>query len=195
MSAPAAAPRNRNAAVLDAAAELFATKGFRETTMRDIARAAGMLHGSIYYHYGSKEDLLLAVYSAGVESFVAAFAALAEIRDPWERLRRGLALHIAAITRDDPYTRVVNRVRPDQVARHAAALTGLRDRYEDCFRALIDALPLAPGVDRRLLRLMILGAGNHAQLWYRAGGPQTAEEIGRAFADYLIRPIAAGGQA
>ena len=182
---------NRNFALLDAAADLFATKGFRETTMRDIASAVGMLAGSIYYHHGSKDELLLAVYEAGVENLVRAFnEAVGQETDPWERLLGGMAVHIAAITRDDAYTRVVNRVWPDQVPKHAEALTVLRDRYERCFRSLIDDLPLEPWVDRRLLRLMILGAGNHAQFWFNPGGRLNAEDIGRAFARFLIDPIA-----
>ena len=70
MSTAAKRSNNRNEALLDAAAELFSTQGFRETTMRDIAKAAGMLPGSIYYHHGSKDDLLLAVYAAGVDRIV-----------------------------------------------------------------------------------------------------------------------------
>ena len=182
---------NRNDALLEAAAELFATKGFRETTMRDIAGAAGMLPGSIYYHHGSKDDLLLEVYEAGVETFVRALTeALEPVGDPWERLRRGMALHIAAITRDDAFIRVVNRVWPKQVPKHEAALIALRDRYEDCFGGLIDDLPLAPWVDRRLLRLMLLGAGNQVQFWFDPEGQQTAEEIGQLFARLVIEPIA-----
>lgn len=191
MKAATTRTNNRNLALLDAAAELFASKGFRETTMRDIASAAGMLPGSIYYHHGSKDDLLLAVYEAGVENFVTTFgAALGSENDPWERLRRAMAVHISAITRDDAYTRVVNRVWPDQVPKHGAALAGLRERYEQCFRGVMNDLPLAPWVDRTLLRLMILGAGNHAQFWFKADGGTAAEDIGEAFARFLIDPIA-----
>lgn len=190
VKAAATRTNNRNSELLDAAAELFATQGFRETTMRDIAAEAGMLPGSIYYHHGSKDDLLLAVYEAGVENFVAAFSEAVETEsDPWQRLRHAMAVHIAAITKDDPYTRVVNRVLPDQVPKHARGLTLLRERYECCFRDVISALPLAPWVDRTLLRLMILGAGNHAQNWFKSDGGETAEGIGRAFERFLEEPI------
>ena len=47
------APRqdNRRAQLLDAAARLFRERGFHATSMRDIAKAVGMLSGSIYYHF------------------------------------------------------------------------------------------------------------------------------------------------
>ena len=58
------APRqdNRRQQLLDVAARLFRERGYHVTSMRDIAREVGMLSGSIYYHFPSKEEMLLAVY-------------------------------------------------------------------------------------------------------------------------------------
>ena len=192
MKASAKRSNNRNDALLDAAAELFSTQGFRETTMRDIAKTAGMLPGSIYYHYGSKDDLLLAIYETGVERIVEEFSKAVLPEDkPWERLGVAISAHIGAITRQTPYMRVINRVLPEHVSKHAAALSRLRRRYEDCFRDLIDGLPLAPHVDRSLLRLMVLGAVNHTQFWFEPDGKRTPSEVGDAFARLLIEPIVA----
>ena len=57
---------NRRERLMDAAAELFSRRGYRATTVRDIAAAVGMLPGSVYYHFPSKGALLLAVYEEGV---------------------------------------------------------------------------------------------------------------------------------
>ena len=192
MKAAARRSNNRIDALLDSAAELFSTQGFRETTMRDIAKAAGMLPGSIYYHYGSKDDLLLAVYEAGVERIIEEFCkAVLPVEEPWERLGVAISAHISAITRQTPYMRVISRVLPEHVAKHAVPLSRLRQLYEDCFRDLIDGLPLAPSVDRSLLRLMVLGAVNHAQFWFEPNGKRTPSEVGEAFARFLFEPIAA----
>jgi AcrR family transcriptional regulator len=48
--------------ILDAALEMFRTKGFEETTVRDIAAAAGVALGAAYYYYPSKDSLVLAFY-------------------------------------------------------------------------------------------------------------------------------------
>ena len=76
---------NRREALLDAAAAMFAAKGYDGTSIRDIAGAVGMLPGSLYYHFKSKEELLLAVYRKGVARFEAAIdAALGETAaEPW----------------------------------------------------------------------------------------------------------------
>lgn len=67
--------RNR---ILDTALRLFRERGFAETTMRDVAAAAGVATGAAYYYFRSKEDLVMAFYlrtseEAG-EAFAAAFA-------------------------------------------------------------------------------------------------------------------------
>jgi AcrR family transcriptional regulator len=51
----------RRAGILDIAERLFAERGFDFVTVRDIAAAAGVTHPLIYYHWGSKRDLLAAV--------------------------------------------------------------------------------------------------------------------------------------
>lgn len=187
---PAPRADNRNQALLDAAAKLFAEQGFRETTIRDIASAVGMLPGSIYYHYASKDALLLAVYEAGVEEFIAELErSVADIADPWDRLRVAMATHVSVSTRSH-YSKVIARVQPTPRPKHADAMILLRDRYEQWFRCLIDDLPLAPWVDSSLLRLMILGVVNQPQYWFDPTGRRTPEEIGVGFARFLIESIA-----
>ncbi|HEX4883597.1 MAG TPA: TetR/AcrR family transcriptional regulator [Casimicrobiaceae bacterium] len=168
----AATPRadNRLPQVLDAAARLFRERGYAVTSMRDIAAAAGMLAGSLYYHFASKEDLLVAVYAEGVKRIGSAVeAAYAAGGDPWERLERVCAAHLTALLADSDYGQVVIRVRPDDVPDVAPRLTELRDGYERLFARAVDALPLARKADRRTLRLMLLGALNWSQTWYRPG--------------------------
>jgi AcrR family transcriptional regulator len=54
--------------ILDAALDLFRTRGFEETTMRGIAATAGVSLGSAYYYFESKEDLVMAFYERAMEA-------------------------------------------------------------------------------------------------------------------------------
>jgi len=65
----------------------------------------------------------------------------------------------------------------------------LRDQYEDLIQAHIDALPLPEGTDRRLLRLFVIGAAHHAQVWHRPGG-QTPAEIATELARMVRASVA-----
>ncbi len=66
---------SRRDEILEVAAEVFAERGIKETTVRDIGEAAGILSGSLYYHFESKEqivlDLLLPSVQANYERLVS----------------------------------------------------------------------------------------------------------------------------
>lgn len=167
------APRqdNRRQQLLDVAARLFRERGYHVTSMRDIAREVGMLSGSIYYHFPSKEEMLLAVYEEGLRHIAERVdAAVSGQRTPWERLEAGCAAHLEAMLELSDYTQVMIRVLPPEGGKVAQRLLELRDRYEARFRGLIDALALPEGADRRYLRLLLMGGLNWSHVWYHPGG-------------------------
>ncbi len=174
----ASGPRahNRRREILDAAAGLFASHGFHAASMREIAAAAGMLPGSLYYHFPSKDELLLAVYEDGVRRIAERFDAALEPADPpWARLEAACIAHLEVLLEaGGDYAQVVVRVRPEDCPAMAKQLVALRDAHEDRFKALIAALDLPEGADRQALRLMLLGALNWTQTWYRPGGDPPA---------------------
>lgn len=190
MATTARAPRadNRLPLLLDCAARLFGERGFHGTTIRDVVRGADMLPGSLYYHFAAKEQLLAAVYAEGVARITGRVqAAIARRSDPWQRLTGACVAHLEALLDEGDYAQVMIRVRPGDVPEVAAQLTALRDRYESLFIELIDALPMRPNVDRRALRLMLLGALNWSQTWYRRGRDDP-RVIARHFVALLRRP-------
>jgi AcrR family transcriptional regulator len=181
---------NRVKPLLDAAAGQFAARGYRAATIRDIAAAVGMLPGSVYYHFPSKQALLLAVYEEGVRRISARLdESTAGESDPWRRLRKAAEAHLETILDRSAYACVMNRVSPDQVPEIEQELVGLRSAYESRFVALFDELPLQEDTDRGLLRLMLLGALNWAQVWYRPDR-RSIPDIARAFVDNLRMPLA-----
>lgn len=176
--------------VLDAAAQLFCRQGYEGTTMREIAAAVGMLPGSLYCHFATKDELLAAVYARGVDRVCEAVrAAIGRHDDPWRRLEAACVAHLEAILRDDDYARVVVRIRPGDVPTADRALVVQRDRYESLWCALVDALPLRPRTDRRAVRLMLLGALNWSQTWYRPEGPASPRRIARRFVALVRRGL------
>ena len=181
---------NRLDLLLDAAAKLFAAQGYRETTIREISTSIGMLPGSVYYHFSSKHELLLAVYEQGVKRMIERLEAAPslESNDPWKRVEATLVAHLDSILEDNDYASVMISVRPDNVPEVADELRNLRNRYESRFRTLIDELPLPEGTDRHLLRLMLIGAANWTQFWYRPGR-QSPEEIGETLINFLRKPL------
>jgi AcrR family transcriptional regulator len=161
--------------ILAVAARLFAAGGFEATSMRDIAAPSGLLAGSMYHHFRSKNDLIEAVYRAGVAEIADAVdRALTEVRGPWPRLEAASAAHLEALLADSAHaavmTAAVRRLEP----RLRRKLVALRDGYERRFVDLVADLPLPPGTDRSLWRLQLLGALNWTPTWYRPRGKSPA---------------------
>lgn len=184
-STPGMRSNNRLPKVLQEAARVFRAKGYGAASIRDIVRAIDMLPGSLYYHFPSKEALLLDVYAEGVRRFSEAVsAAIAPSAAPWAQLEAACIAHLETLLQESDFAQVVVRVRPSDVPAIAAELAALRRGYEALFGGLIQALPLARGVERRSLRLMLLGALNWSQTWYRSGrdNPRT---IARQFVALL----------
>ena len=178
---------SRREALLDAAAAMFAAKGYDGTSIRDIAGAVGMLPGSLYYHFKSKEELLIAVYRKGVARFEAAIdQALASTgADPWQAIEAACAAHLSILLDGGDYARIVN---PEFVRSFPAdmlpTLNAERDRYERHFEKLIAALPLGAETDRWLFKVALFGSLNWSQTWYRKGR-YTPQDIAPTFIGML----------
>lgn len=151
-------------------ARLFARGGFGATSMRDIAGEAGMLAGSMYYHFPSKNDLIAAVYERGVAEIGSAVdSALRGVQEPWARLEAACVAHLESLLADRAHAAVMTADLGQLDAKLRRRLVAMRDGYERRFVELVAALPLAAGSDRTLWRLQLLGAMNWTPTWYRAG--------------------------
>ena len=185
--AAAAAKSNRRVALLAAAARHFANGGFEAASMRDIAREVGMLAGSMYYHFPSKDALIEELYALGVGQVTSAVErALVDVTGPWPRLEAACVGHLDALLSDSSFARVMTADLSRVPPRLRRRLVARRDAYEQRFTALISDLPLPPDIDRRLLRLHVLGALNWTPTWYRPGG-ETPAAIARALARCIRR--------
>lgn len=179
----------RRAQVLAAAAREFSAKGYEASSLRDIAAAAGVLAGSIYYHFQSKDDLFATVHAEGFRQLHEALdRALVDLTDPWARLEAACAAHLEQLVNGNDIA-VVTAASLFRTMRPALQrrLNRQRDDYERRFRDLIGALKLGPRIDRSLLRLMLLGALNWTRVWYQPGKRTPA-----AIAQQWVRSLRAG---
>ena len=184
----------RREQLLAEAARLFGAKGYEHTSMRDIASAFGILPGSLYHHFASKDALFIAVYAAGVAQILDAVArAVADQHAPWDRLEAACVAHLQTLLLQEGFAAAVIADASAAQLSVRDALVPHRDRYEQMFEALIAALPLRDGVDRHYFKLGLLGALNGSLTWFRPGR-ETPAVVARHLLD-LFRPAAAGSVA
>jgi TetR/AcrR family acrAB operon transcriptional repressor len=115
--------RENRLMLLNAAADLFAEKGFRRTTFEDVAERAGISRGSIPWHFGTKDGLMLAVLDHESDLL------LADLRGAEEMDAAAVSDHLIELARDGTLRRVsrlfialyVEALTPDSPIREAFA--------------------------------------------------------------------------
>lgn len=158
---------DRQKKILDAAAHLFSTRGYEATSMRDIAAHLGKTAGSIYYHFKSKDDLLIAIHKEAVRmADESLMDAKTETDDPWARLELACTAHLRSILEGN-YAAVLLESWPPKNASLRPPLLAIRDDHEALFRKLLDDIPFKDETSRKYFRLTLFSALNYAQIWYR----------------------------
>ena len=164
---------NRRQALISAAAQLFKRQGYDATSTREIATQVGMQPGSPFYHFGNKQDLLLAVMVEGMQQAIArqqAACALASGQETdSERLRRLIRHHFDVLLGpDSDFIPVMLYEWRSLAPAQRKTITQLKDADEAAWIPVLQALhdqgQLQAPVG--LARLMIFGALNWSVQWY-----------------------------
>lgn len=186
-------------AVVEAAAALFAQRGYHATTMQDLTEATGLTAGGLYHYIGSKEHLLLAICDTLMEPLLAEVDALElDALEPEPALRAlvGAWVRQVATHRDHMVVFLQERhvIEREPRWREVAASRKRFERLLD--RALrrieeerADGPPFA---DRRLTTFALLGMVNHLPQWYRPRGRLSVEQIADGFCEMVLGPAGAG---
>src|SRR5712672_2808692 len=98
---PDGPPGPKRDAILRAAIDVFAGRGFFNAQVADVARAAGVAAGTVYLYFKSKDDLLVSIFERSMRDGLASGrAAVANLQDPRERLLRLARAHLARLGHD-----------------------------------------------------------------------------------------------
>lgn len=186
------ASSERRMELLAAAAQHFAMRGYAATSMRDIAADAGLLAGSMYHHFASKDEMLFEAYKVGVARVIEVHnAAIDGVIEPWARLEAACVAHLECLLTEDPLARLLPldlRPLPADLRRR---LVAERDRYERRFVAAVKAVGMTKSGDDRLARMMLLGALNWTPTWYRRDG-EPPRRIAQAYVRMLRESMGNG---
>jgi len=183
--------------LLDAAAALFAQKGYAAASTREIAGILGIRKASLYYHIENKEDLLYAICKSSLEQIRSdVAAALEEVSDPLERIRTLVRAHIRSLVRDQiAHSVAVGEMHALSGARLKEVIA-LRDAYEDLVRSVLQdarkAAVLRDDISVKYLCLILLGLLNRVEMWYRRDGALSPDQLARVFEAIFLSGAAAG---
>lgn len=144
------------AQILSRALTLFREQGFEATSMRDIARAAGLSLGAAYYYFEAKEALVAAYYDQVQEAHERAVAvALAGVSGVGPRLAVLYATKLDLIAEDRRFLGALFRFAGDPdhpLSVFAPATAAIRERSIRLHARALEGTALAPGLDGPLAR-------------------------------------------
>jgi AcrR family transcriptional regulator len=177
-----------------AAARVLGERGYEGASLSRICAAAGILPGSLYHHFKSKQDLFVNVHAEGFKQLNEAVeSALAAQTDPWSRLEAACAAHLALLVGSPDVSLVTGtslfHTAPPALQRR---LNRDRDAYEARYRELIAALKLPAWADPSLVRLNLLGALNWTRMWYRSG-KRHPKDLAHHLVQVIVRRQLDGG--
>ncbi len=185
--------QTRQLEIYSTAEQFFRQKGYLATNMREIADALGVQGASLYSHIGSKEEILWTIANRAADEFFAALEpVVATTESAPIKLRKAIVAHISVIARNLDAAAVYLNEWRHLGPRRRAQFAKRRDQYEALFRSLIregvEAEAFA-AVDEKFASLVMLSALNWTHQWYKPDGPMTAEEVGEAIADLLMKGL------
>lgn len=180
------------AEILRRAAELFARKGYAESSLNELARAMNYSKGAIYNYFSSKQEIYDAIIIFTLAGLYESGAAAVRASDPpAERLRRFMVAHARFLA--DHYDSFVTMLVGFSGMANAELKDDalkLRDAHEGLLREIL-AAGIADGsfrgIDAAMSGRAVLSLLSWMVRWFRPGGPKTAEEVAEEYFDLILR--------
>ncbi len=190
---------SRRDELLQLAAAMFAERGMRATTVRDIADSAGILSGSLYHHFSSKEEMVDEVLRGFLDWLFERYQQIVETEpNPLERLKGLFMASFEAIA-----TRHAAVVIYQDEAKHLSSqerFAYVDERNKEQRKMWVDVLNqgieegyFRPDVDVDLVYRFIRDTTWVSVRWYQPGGPLTAEQVGQQYLAIVLGGITTEG--
>jgi len=193
---PVSASSTRRQEILDAAAAVFAEKGYHGTGMRDIAERLGMKAGSLYFHLASKDAALEEVCTAGLQSALRAaelgFAAGGSLDI---RIRALVAAQVADLATHGDYISVFvheRRQLSEPALKRVVDVSKMhRTLLDRIFEEARERGELAPGIEPRAARYAMVGMLRNLTQLYVEGPIRDFESVARQATEMFLGGAAA----
>ncbi|GAA3384105.1 TetR/AcrR family transcriptional regulator [Cryptosporangium minutisporangium] len=182
----------RRSELLGIAAEMFADRGYTQTTVRDIGDAAGILSGSLYHHFDSKEAMLDEILRDFMGSLHAAFAEIVAEGEGPRQVLEGLIRSSFATIHERPHAVALYQNESSLLA-HLPDFSYVAQTSNDIAQIWLDVLEagrkegtfrqdLEPGVAYRFIRDSVWGSVR----WYSPDGKLGHEKVAEQYLAMLF---------
>ncbi len=175
----------RKTIILREAARLFKERGYNGTTLRELAKRAGVKGASIYHHFSSKQDILYMIMEYTMINLINKVKiSIENKKTPLEKFRTAIRFHIEYHTVDMDETYVADAELRNLEPENFKKIVKMRNDYETIFKSLmtegieaglmeIDNIPL---VSKALLQMC-----TGVSYWFNPAGSQSISEIADSY--------------
>jgi AcrR family transcriptional regulator len=184
----------RRREVMAAAVAVFSERGYRATSMSDIADRLGMGKASLYHYVGSKEEILVELYEDVLrENVIAARRIASSGETALDALAELIADRVAYTCRNRELLRVFFEEEAELPARQQSRLISVRHEYEQTLLEMVargeTAGEFMLTTTPQIFVNTVLGAANWTYKWFQPQGPLTPEELGAQMAKILLATL------
>lgn len=177
-------------AIVAAAAELFAQRGFGSTSLDDIAEVLGVTKGALYYHVKNKEEILRLIYLSVLNVAEEPLRRILKSDlPPAEKLHRAIEHHIEISADRSPAVTIFYREQPHLTGPFAKEITLRKKDYEHYIEQIIEE-GVATGafksdIDPQIIMFGLLGMCHWLSQWYKPSGRYTPKQIATMFTNMV----------
>jgi len=175
--------RARRRELFEIATRLFMEKGYRATTMQDIAKEMGIQKPSLYHYISSKEDILKEIVDITMNRLIHSIEEIANSNtSPVQKLERIIDSHIMLICENlELFTVSLREINKINAKGFWSDVVALRDKYESYVRNILSSGKrqgyFREDIDEKLVGFALLGSVNWAIRWYSPRGEKSPKEI------------------
>ena len=188
MAEPRRAYDDKLALILRTAAEIFADKGYHDTSIRDISRTTGISLSGLYYYFRSKDELLFLIqdhcFSVVLET---AREVLASESDPQTRLRVFVENHLRFFVNNMKEMKVLSHEARSLSNEYRRTVNAKKKQYTElCMQVLAELEPNAGEAERRVAAFSLFGMMNWIYNWYNPERDVPVDELARNMSQLFL---------
>ncbi len=177
--------------MIETAAELFAARGYRETTIDDLVAATGLQRGGLYHYIESKQALLLMIHDELMEPLLERAEIIVHSpASPEEQLRALIHVWVDQVASHRAHMTVFSEER--RLIESDPAWRRAREQRRTFEEMLADVLRRGVGsgafaiADIDLTERLVLGVVNHLSSWFDPDGRVSSEEVADTATDLVL---------
>ena len=180
--------------ILRSASLVISRKGYHNATMEDIAAELLMTKGSLYYYFKNKEELLYRCHDLILSDAMEKMEEIISQQiSSAQKMEKAIKFHLEVAIREKEIFNLI--VKPEQLfsKEHLGEIVEKRAEYAEVFDRIIEE-GVSKGEfsveQKKMARMIILGAANWVQVWHSPQGKYSNEKIQDIFAAYLLKMLA-----